>query len=204
MNFKSQKGFTLIELMVVMSIISTLSSTVLASTQQAKAKARDTQRAEEMRQVKTAMMMYANDHGGALPDPPTIDPSLVSPGGFAYCIGVGTGNSCFSSWGVNGPRGSTLVDNVLAPYLTKLPREPIKTDPSNMGGYTYWWTKDGQSPGLVWQVEACHDPAAYHFHLSTLVMIDPASPVCAGGQLYDPNDWEWTIGCDEYCSLPLN
>ena len=204
MNFKSQKGFTLIELMVAISIIGTLSSSVLASLQNAKAKSRDTVRAEEMNQVKTAMTMYANDHNGALPNPPVIDPSLVSPGGFAYCIGVGTGNSCFSGWGVNGPRGSTLVDNVLAPYLSRLPREPIKSDPSNIGGYTYWWPKDGQSPGLVWQVESCNDPAAYHLPASTFVMIATSSPVCAGGALYNPNDWESVIGCDEYCSLPLN
>jgi prepilin-type N-terminal cleavage/methylation domain-containing protein len=55
---KKDKGFTLIELMVVISIISLLSSIILASVDVAKAKANDAQKIEDAHSVQTALVSY--------------------------------------------------------------------------------------------------------------------------------------------------
>lgn len=67
-NKKNNNGFTLIELLVVISIIALLTSIVLAALAEAKAKARDARRLEDMRTLQTAIAMYQNDHGGSFPE----------------------------------------------------------------------------------------------------------------------------------------
>jgi prepilin-type N-terminal cleavage/methylation domain-containing protein len=57
MKFSKRKGFTLIELMVVISIISLLSSIVLSSINSARAKSRDTKRISEMKSMQIAIEM---------------------------------------------------------------------------------------------------------------------------------------------------
>ena len=57
------KGFTLIELMVVVSIISLLSSIVLTAVGTVREKARDTRRLEDMRQILIALELYRDTHG---------------------------------------------------------------------------------------------------------------------------------------------
>ena len=58
-----KSGFTLIELLVVISIIGLLSSIVLASLSTARARARDTRRIEDLRQIQTALELYFSDYG---------------------------------------------------------------------------------------------------------------------------------------------
>jgi len=52
------QAFTLIELLVVISIISLLSSIVLASLTEAKKKARDARRLQDMGQIQLALDLY--------------------------------------------------------------------------------------------------------------------------------------------------
>ena len=53
-----RKGFTLIELLVVIAIIGVLASVVLATTNTARAKARDARRRAAVQQVKLALEFY--------------------------------------------------------------------------------------------------------------------------------------------------
>lgn len=62
-NSRLHHGFTLVELLVVISIIGLLSSIVLTSVNSARAKARDARRAADIRQVRTALEFYYDDHG---------------------------------------------------------------------------------------------------------------------------------------------
>ena len=59
-----KRGFTLIELLVVISIIGLLSSIVFASLNTARQKGRDAQRKATLRQIYTAMELYAEDNNG--------------------------------------------------------------------------------------------------------------------------------------------
>jgi len=61
---KNKKGFTLVELLVVIAIIGLLGSIVLVSVNSARAKARDTKRKAELRQIAIALEMYASEYGG--------------------------------------------------------------------------------------------------------------------------------------------
>ncbi len=62
-NKKDNSGFTLIELLVVISIISLLSSIVLAALSDAKAKARDVRRMQDLKQIGNALELYRSDNG---------------------------------------------------------------------------------------------------------------------------------------------
>lgn len=56
-------GFTLIELLVVIGIIGILSSIVLVSVNDARKKARDTKRLQEVRQIMNALELYRSENG---------------------------------------------------------------------------------------------------------------------------------------------
>ncbi|MCX6717644.1 MAG: type II secretion system protein, partial [Candidatus Taylorbacteria bacterium] len=60
---KYKKAFTLIELLMVISIISLLSTVIYSYTSETRAKARDSVRLSDMKQVGTAMQMYYQDTG---------------------------------------------------------------------------------------------------------------------------------------------
>lgn len=62
---KNKKGFTLVELMVVMSIISLMSSLVFASVNTARARARDSARYSAVQQMRNAIELYITKYGHA-------------------------------------------------------------------------------------------------------------------------------------------
>lgn len=59
-----RRGFTLIELMVVIAIIGVLATTVLAAVQDTRVKARDARNLQEARQLAIAIELYRNQNGG--------------------------------------------------------------------------------------------------------------------------------------------
>jgi prepilin-type N-terminal cleavage/methylation domain-containing protein len=96
MYFKKKNGFTIIELLMVISIISLLSTVIFNFTNETRAKARDSVRLSDMKQIGTAMQMYYQDTGkiptsfedltnGPNPYLPSIplDPSTRLPYNFA-------------------------------------------------------------------------------------------------------------------------
>ena len=62
MNTFFNKGFTLIELMVVIAIIGVLSAVILPSLNEARMKSRDTRRISEIKQISTALELYYLDN----------------------------------------------------------------------------------------------------------------------------------------------
>jgi len=64
---KEKSGFTLIELLVVVSIISILSSTIMVAVQDARNKANDKALYASAIQLRNALELYKEDHGGLYP-----------------------------------------------------------------------------------------------------------------------------------------
>lgn len=59
-----QKGFTLVELLVVISIIGILATITMASLNAARAKSRDVRRKQDIESIQTALEMYYDAYGG--------------------------------------------------------------------------------------------------------------------------------------------
>lgn len=103
---RSLTGFTLVELLVVISIISLLSSVVFASVNTARAKARDARRKADLRQLELAVQFYYDTNG-------TFPPSVTT----------GQDNTLSTKeGGINWP---VAFRNELAPYLSALPLDPL-------------------------------------------------------------------------------
>ena len=106
---KYKKGFTLIELVVVMAIIAILAAAGLSSYTSTQKKGRDARRKSDLTQVSRALEFYYNDHG-VFPD--TSSGKIVACGGTcdAACI-----------WGVDAMCSPT---NPLTIYMQTLPKDP--------------------------------------------------------------------------------
>lgn len=89
---KAQKGFTIIELLIVIAIIAILAGLVLNNFQGAQAKARDTQRVTDVNNIHSKLEEYYNENGGypnamAASNFPGIDAeSLNDPDGDAIAV----------------------------------------------------------------------------------------------------------------------
>ncbi len=108
-----QAGFTLIEVLVVISIIALLSSIVLASISQARIKAENSHRNSMIIQYRNALELYASSNGGKYPN--------ITPG-TAVCLGTYTtwpGNKCGIS--INKSNHSSTLDNSLSNYISGFP-----------------------------------------------------------------------------------
>lgn len=91
-SLKTQKGFTIIELLIVIAIIAILAGLVLTNFQGAQARARDTHRVTDMNSLHSHLEVYFNEHG-AYPQTftaatfPGIDAAaLVDPDGNSIVI----------------------------------------------------------------------------------------------------------------------
>ncbi|OHA15307.1 MAG: hypothetical protein A3H57_01590 [Candidatus Taylorbacteria bacterium RIFCSPLOWO2_02_FULL_43_11] len=62
-RFNNKKGFTLVELLIVIAIIGILSGVVLASMGSARAKARDGRRISDIKQIQLALATYQDANG---------------------------------------------------------------------------------------------------------------------------------------------
>lgn len=104
MTFSPKKefsGFTLIEVMVVITIVGLLASVVLASLASARAKARDTQRVQMVKELQKTLELYRNQNGGVYPCAAAM-PACISGGGQVN---------------VNGSASTTVFNTALATYL---------------------------------------------------------------------------------------
>jgi len=146
-------GFTLVELLVVVAIVSLLIALVVPSLRGTVAKARTSGCASNLRQQGIAMMSYSADNDGKLTPSFWTSGSvskswvtLLIEGGYAEAGRVASatapirkGSSIFScpegltdTWSQNGTAG---VIN----YLAKTPEDPITFRPWRTGGIDIWY-----------------------------------------------------------------
>lgn len=157
------RGFTLLELLVVISIIATLSSIVLASLNTSRAKARDAQRAYQMRQVIIALELYYDNHGSypAISDQYS---SMDTPQGWVDLMTALTNEGLikaeFASADPNENSGNIFAltniahANLAATYHYCSVQDPLyKTADDYLRSYGYLRSPDGQSYKLRMQPE---------------------------------------------------
>lgn len=122
-----KRGFTLIELLVVIAIIGLLSSVVLASLNQARIKARDSQRKQDIIQVRNALELYYADNKSY---PSSEYMRWGIPSWFASDRGSGF---IFDEQDPDQNPDAYMGDNYIGPlvpnYISKLPKDP-KPGPS--------------------------------------------------------------------------
>ncbi len=121
-NFDT-KGFTLVELLVVISIISMLSSTVLAAVNSARKKAENTARIQTMQEYQKALQLILTDKGN-YPTPNTTTFPWV-------CINSDVSQSCNFFWDSGGY--DLALNQEFAKYLPSLPQ--LKYIEDNSWGY---------------------------------------------------------------------
>ncbi len=113
---KLSSGFTLVELLVVISIISFLSSIVFTGLNTARVKARDTQRIEGLVQMRNALEMYysANGHYPSYGD---FHQTFWNVG-----IGIPVDKTIWAGWDYG---TLTLKALVTGGYMPSLPQDPL-------------------------------------------------------------------------------
>jgi len=121
-----QKGFTLVELLVVIAIIGILAALGLYGFTTAQKKARDTQRRNDLKELKQALEAYAGSHNGFYP--------LSTYNG-------NSDNSLNSGIFAGGCTGTTP-----GPLCSYLP-DPSKIDDPTPDATTYFYQYNGQATG---------------------------------------------------------
>ena len=117
MNKKYMKGFTLIEMLMVVAIIGILASSILIGLSGARSKARDTRRITDLKNAQTALELYYSKYG--------VYPSR------------NPGSDEIWTW-------DEVID-ILTSSETGLKISKVPKDPINNNEYTYQYATDGQN-----------------------------------------------------------
>ncbi|KND51648.1 MAG: hypothetical protein ABA06_00105 [Parcubacteria bacterium C7867-001] len=145
-SVSQKRGFTLIELLVVIAIISLFSSIVLSSLSLAQAKARDSRRLTDLRQIVNAIELYRSNNSSY--------PS-TSGSWWGNCAGFGS----------RATSGATAyVPNVAPTYIKVLPTDPKPIAPNNC----YLYSSNGSdymimAYGTVETYSSANNPAPRPF-----------------------------------------
>lgn len=110
---KIQKGFTLVELLVVMAILGVLVTLIASGFRNAQLRGHDTQRKSDLKEIANALEIFYSDYGYYPPD---------ATGYIAACpynSSTQTGTSC--AWG-----NSEMTDNKTV-YFKLMPSDPVSS-----------------------------------------------------------------------------
>ena len=112
--------------MVVIAIISLLSTTVMASLNQARQKSRDAKRLSDMKTIQTALELYYNDNNG-------------------YPV-TGWRSEC-NGWGSHA--AVNVIPGLVPTYIGKMPSDPMMNKTANQNCYIYESVDNGASFKLL-------------------------------------------------------
>lgn len=122
MKYKKYNGFTLVELLVVISIISIIAAITLNALSKAKSKARDAQRISDMTQVRNALELFYATYGKY---PETAGAATWDGQWQNLSTCLETGSGCWAGVGDN----SSISGYV--PVIKKVPQDPLD-DPNTL------------------------------------------------------------------------
>jgi prepilin-type N-terminal cleavage/methylation domain-containing protein len=133
MRFFSEKkqGFTLMEVLVAVSIVVVLATVVMVNIQQAKMKSRDAQRKSDLQQIQLALRLY-KDANGAYPATGCGSAGWASPGAVTSVDGNIT---C-----------PVYIPNLVPLYISKLPLDPLNENDLDKG---FFYKSNGTDYKLV-------------------------------------------------------
>jgi len=120
---KTTRAFTLIELMVVISIISMLASVVLASLKPIRAQAQDAKRKQEIHSIDLAIQQYIADKGYP-PDLGSCAALVPYAGGLSGCVAVSTDGLSGFPANQNPTTNWGKLAQQLSPYIPVIPSDP--------------------------------------------------------------------------------
>jgi prepilin-type N-terminal cleavage/methylation domain-containing protein len=199
-----KSGFTLVELLVVIAIISLLSSVVLATTNLAGARARDTRRVEELRQINLALEQYYQDHGtypGIYYCGSIYEWARSTDGDDPYepdCVPYTPLNNqaqygdLTSSW--------KFLAYALRPYIANLPLDPVNSTEHRYGYYTNMNSPYMNAQGQPVDRSSNEVPKGgmkYGAYSLWTVLEDPTNPLRCGLKQYT-----WKDGIDLWGETP--
>ena len=113
------KGFTLVEMLLVFAIIAILAVIIMANLSSSKSKARDGQRIGDLKTLQGILEDYFSNNNG-YPNPATL------------CSGSQAASQIWDNWS---PCWSTVFSSQ---YLSKIPVDPIDNDLTNCGTRSDW------------------------------------------------------------------
>jgi len=153
-NYKKQRGFTIIEFLIVMIIILILASISVIALNGQRTKARDAKRISDIRQIRTALEFYFSDEGEY---PVTLEPVV---------LGItGTQKLCAKEEGAFVPVDS--ICNADTIYMAQVPKDPLPEQQ-----FIYTGSLDGYSIMFITEKESSLGlPGTYYAHSENIDQI---------------------------------
>ncbi len=146
---RSVTGFTLIELMVAISVVAILSTIGLTVYSQGQKFARDSRRKTEIKQIQSALNLYYNDYKRY---PGWVGPTGTASKGCAYVSATGStgAHTLCNSGNTNSTGNDNWIIGLDSNYINIVPRDPTQNsaaDPIGAAGTGYGYRVYDTSSG---------------------------------------------------------